>query len=307
MKFSLKTIFALICLSAIKAQTVNINCNFIDINGFYSCQLSGVAVGDNENQNIVIDGQHLSDRNNALVNRAEISDSNIPFILTQLFTTFPNLAVLQISNGGLTRFQPRAFWDAANLRFMGIRNNQIRTINANAFEGAWNLQTVDIVSCRVASIDEKAFYDLPGLTTLSLSENELQQLPVNLFSSLPTLSSLFLTSNKLESIDGRLLSNNLAMRFIDLENNQINAIGRNFFANLTQINFFNILRNRCASNFWVVNGGTVTIETIREGLSVCFDNFVETPEPEGELRRFILEVRGPFSLRFENGTEIIRV
>lgn len=305
MKFTGSSVLILIFLSSVKTQTVNINCQFVDVNGFYSCQLSGVTISDNENQNVVIGGEHIFGRNNAFVNRVEIIDANIPFIIIQIFTTFPNIVVLQISNGGLTRFQFGAFRNAENLRFMGIRNNQISRINANAFEGAWNLQTVDIVSCQVTSIDEAAFNNLSGLTTLSLSENQIQQLPVNIFSSLPTLSSLFLTSNRLESLDGRLLSNNLAMRFIDLENNQINAIQRNFFTNLTQLNFFNLLRNRCASNFWVVNGGSVTVKTIKKGLTTCFDNFAETPEPE--LRRFILEVRGPFSLRFENGTEIVQV
>lgn len=300
-------ILSFLCLSAVQSQTSSINCIFADINGFYSCQISGVTIIDNENQNIDIVGQHLLDRNDALVNRVEIIDSNIPFIITQIFTKFPNVTVFQVFNGGLTRFQPGAFWNAANLRFMGIRLNQIQTINVNAFEGAWNLQTIDIVSCQVEAIDEKAFEDVPSLTTLSLSENKIEKLPVNIFSFLPSLSSLFLTSNKLTSLAGGLLSNNFAMRFIDLENNQINAIERSFFNNLSQLNFFNILRNRCASNFWVVNGGTVTIDTIRESLRVCFDNYVENPEPEPEVRRFILEVRGPFSLRFENGTEIIRV
>jgi Leucine-rich repeat (LRR) protein len=307
MKFLNKPFFILFLCAAtkVKAQTTNISCNFADINGFYSCQLSGVKISDNENQNIVIGGEHVFERNNALVNRVEIIDSNIPFVMTQLFTTFPNIIVLQIMNAGLTRLQPRAFWEAANLRFMGIRNNHIQRINANAFEGAWNLQTIDIVLCQVKSIDEAAFNGLPGITTLSLSENEIEELPSNVFSLLPILSSLFLTSNKLQTLDGRLLMNNLAMRFIDLENNRINAIQRNFFDNLNQINFFNILRNQCASNFWLVNGGTVTIDSIREGLSVCFNNFGETPEPE--LRRFILEVRGSFSLKFENGTEIVVV
>lgn len=302
-----KNIFVLFCffILNVKAQTENLTCNYEDVSGYYSCQISGAVIADDETLDIAISGEHLPQRSDVDVNRVEIIDSNIPFVVTQIFTKFPNISILLIENAGLTRFQIGAFRNGGNLRSLGVRSNQIENLTADSFEGAWNLQTIYVIDCQVSTVDGAAFNGLSVLDTLLLSNNNIQQLPVNVFSSLPALNSLFIKSNKLESLDGRLFSNNFALRFIDLENNQINAIQRNLFDSLSQLSFFNILRNRCASNYWVVNGGTVTADTIREGLTACFENFVEPPEPE--LRRFILEVRGPFSLRFENGTKIVQI
>jgi hypothetical protein len=66
--------------------------------------------------------------------------------------------------------------------------------------------------------------------------------------------------------------------------------------------------NRCINRNFAIDGVTTTLDTVRRDLNLCFNNNVEGPtEPEGELRRFVIEVRGPLSLRFENGTEIVRV
>ena len=70
------------------------------------------------------------------------------------------------------------------------------------------------------------------------------------------------------------------------------------------------IKDRTSKNYTYVemvaeNNVRLTVETIREGLTACFENFVEPSEPE--VRRFILEIRGPFSLRFENGTEIVQI
>lgn len=81
---------------------------------------------------------------------------------------------------------------------------------------------------------------------------------------------------------------------------RINVIGRNFLDNFPQLRYFDAVNNS-----WTISGLT-TIETARRGLAQCFDNFVPVPDDD-ELRRFVIEMRGSLSLKFENGTEIIRV
>jgi hypothetical protein len=81
-------------------------------------------------------------------------------------------------------------------------------------------------------------------------------------------------------------------------------------------------QNECVDDEWFVRE-SVTIETVRGDLEQCFRNaeYVEPttttttttttpqpePEPENHFRRFILEVFGPLNLKFENGTQVVKV
>lgn len=170
---------------------------------------------------------------------------------------------------------------------------------------------MDLQGNGITSIHETAFNGLSSVHTIFLGTNLIQRLPVQVLSTLTSLEFFHADSNRLESLDGRLFANNPRIVNLNFNFNQINAMGRNFLDFIPQILEIRFLLNRCANNHWIINFLGVTIETVRQGLSVCFNNFVETPEPEpepeGELRRFVLELRGPLSLRFENGTEIVRV
>jgi hypothetical protein len=87
----------------------------------------------------------------------------------------------------------------------------------------------------------------------------------------------------------------------------IDAIGSSFLDGLTNLQHVGMLFNKCVNNSWNIEGA-VTVETVRDGLTDCFNNSpIDPPEPEDELRRFVIEVRGPFTMRFENGTLIVTV
>lgn len=291
-----------------QSQNVNINCNFLIATGLYSCSLLGVMIPDNENANIIIGGAHISPRNNADVQRVQVTNSNIPFIITQLFTTFPNIVELAISNGGLTRVQSNAFANAVNLRTASVANNQLfGTIHANAFTGALSLSSLQFNLNRIQSIHEAAFNGLTALQNLIMENNNIQNLTNNVFQPLTSLRVLSLSNNQLEIIDGRLLANNNQVTQLDLSRNRIDAIGRNFLDGFTGLLLFNANGNRCVNSFWII-GGTTTINTVRNGLETCFNNFIEAPEkPEEDVRRFVLELRGSLTIRNENGTEVITI
>lgn len=306
-------------LSTAHAQSMNINCNFVISSALYSCHLIGVSVADNENADIIIGGNHLPTRTNNDVRRVFISfPSNIPFIIRQLFTTFPNVGDFQIVNGGLTRIQSNAFADARNLRTVDITAClQFRAVHSNAFSGATGLVNLDLDVNRVETIHESAFEGLRLLQSLVLNSNQIRDLPRNIFRSLTTLRVLILSTNQLETLDGTLLSDNRQLTHLDLGWNQINAIGRNFVDNLLSLRSFDTERNICVSQHFVI-AGPVTLETVRNGLATCFNNSDDlittatpptapTGVPDDNTRRFILELRGPLTLRFENGTEIITI
>lgn len=285
MKLSCIIFIALGIIASANAQVVNIQCTFQNIGGLYTCSMFGITLNDNENADIVIGGLHFPDRGDADVERVQISFSSIPFIITQFFTTFPNLADIQISGAGLQRIQSNAFANARNLRTVSITlNNQFRTVNANAFNGASDIRSIDLSSNAIDSIHETAF---TGATTLEV---------------------LFIQNNQLETIEGRLLANNTRVTQLNINSNQVNAIGRTFLDSLTGLQLFGANDNVCVNQSWVI-GGTTTIETVRQGLTTCFNNSAEPPPPgpDDEVRRFILELRGPLTIRNEDGSEIITI
>lgn len=245
---------------------------------------------------------------NANVSRVEIFTSDIPLIPSQLFTAFPNMNSILISSSVVRRIQPNALLNAVNLISFGMTYSQIQEIQAFAFAGAFRLNALEIFSSQLESIHETAFDELSSLRFLFLERNRLTQLPVNVFRGLISVTHIFLDHNQLTSLDGRIFEANTQLNRISLQNNQINAVGENFFNTLVNLHIFNFLDNICASNTWTINGST-TIATIREAMTLCFDNFVvtPTPEPEDDLKKFTLELRGSLIVRDENDNIVLSI
>lgn len=299
-------VLLILFLSALsRAQNVNINCQFSIVSGdVYSCMIIGVTVVDDENQNFTIGGQHLQERSNNDVGRVHILMSTIPFIISSLFTTFPNIHNFHIMEAGLTRVQTNAFSNAHNLRVVSINGNPMRKIAANAFSGAPNLELLDMLGNQLESIHELAFNGLSAVQQIFGDHNRLRELHHNVFRPLVSLDSLYLANNQLESLDGRLLSNNGNMRRLDIARNQIDAIGRTFLDGIPRLASFNTVGNRCINAFWTI-GGVTTIETVRDGLATCFDNFVEPPEDDVKI--FTLELIGSMIIYDNAGRELMRL
>lgn len=303
-------ILFLLGLASVNAQTILVRCSFTTINTLYTCQIAGVTVEDNLIVNIIFGGNHHSGRTNSDVNRAEIIMSNIPFVLSQLFVTFPNLVELKITNGGLTRIQTGAFANAINLKTIAITgNSNLRTLESNAFSGAINANFIDMFLNQISEIHEQAFEGLHSLGFLHLDNNRIAEIRGDTFQNLSSLDTLVISGNSLSSLPGRLFANTAQIRQIEMANNEINAIGRNFVDwNLTNLKVLNLVGNRCTSGSWIIQDNS-TFDIIRQSLSTCFDNSNETTEPpiDNEVRRFILELHGTLIIRAENGTEIARL
>lgn len=296
------TILAL-CGLTIKAQVENIQCTFLTIDSMYTCQIFGISVADNENANINIGGVHQPGNTNDHVNRVSILFSGVPFIITQLFTTFPFLRNLQVMSG-LTRIQSNAFANAINLWNVEIMENPaLQTIHANAFSGAPNIRVLDMHRNGIETIHATAFAGLNSLQSVFMEGNQIRQLPWNLFLSTFSLQTIVLDDNQLGTIDGRLFSNNTRVVRIDMARNQIDAVQRTFLDRMPALNTLNMQGNVCANSIWTV-GGETTIETIRQELQTCFNNFDDVV---GEERNFVMKLRGTMTIRYENGTEIITI
>lgn len=298
-------IFVFLTVGFSSAKALTLNCRFV-LTAEYTCEISGINLSENDAANVVIGGQHLPGRSNIDVREVRIFNSNIPIILNQLFTTFTNLDQMTISSSGLARIQTGAFDGAQRLTILLVLfNRQLRTIQPNAFVGASALTNIDLGENEIDTIHESAFNGLMSLRFLLLDNNKISQIPFNVFQPLPLVEVIVLDHNLLTSLSGRIFSNNPRISQINISDNRINAIGSSFLDGLSGLTSLFANNNTCVDSSWRIVG-SVTIDTIRLGLAWCFNNDGDEKQPD-ELRRFILELRGPFSLRFENGTEIVRV
>jgi Leucine-rich repeat (LRR) protein len=264
-------VFLLIWASA-NAQFFPLNCEFVSIYGDYTCQLTDVEVPDNANLTFVIGGVHLQGRSNRNVREVIISNSSIPFIISEIFTTFPNLLILTINNGGLTRIQENAFANARNVYIMTIMfNRNLRRIEANAFAGLPLIQAFQLNSNGIDFIHESAFSGLQ-LGSISMRDNQIQTLPANLFVGLPWLSIVEFQSNLITYLDGKLFADNPLMIIMNFSQNKINAIGRTIFDGITNLQQVRMVDNKCVNNWWIV-GSEGSVETVRADLEDCFNNY----------------------------------
>lgn len=280
MKIAVCIIISVLLVSSVKAQNVNVNCNYVFVGTEYTCELMGLLVPDNEQANFIIGGQHFHGHGNNDVRRIQIIFADIPFIIAQLFVTFPGVSAVYIWRGGLRRIQPQAFINARNVREIGMSNNPIEVINENAFNG------------------------LHEVRQLFIENNEIRNLHFSSFQGMPALERLHCTGNQLEQLDGRLIANNLLLEQMSFDGNQINFIQRSFLDNQPRLTALDLRGNRCVDRRWSLSGtNATTIENIRQDLSSCFDNF----DNREESGTFKLQLRGTMRILYANGTEIVRL
>ena len=188
---------------SVTAQNVNINCVYHLPNpGVYTCLLLGIIVADNENQSFTIGGAHMSGRNNDDVLQVEIVNSDTPFIISQLFTTFSNMQRFIVTQDrGLRRIQTGAFRNATNLNNFVIHfNEKLRVIEQNSFTGASNVVSFSIVTNQIETIDDSAFNGLNRAQFVYLGMNQIRHLSENLLRNLPQLMILHSQFNSLHRV-----------------------------------------------------------------------------------------------------------
>lgn len=297
-------VIALCATEYVHAQTVYLECFFFHLNNEYTCQILNQNIpGNDENINIEFIGDHLVNRTNADVRRVEIQNSRIPFIPEQLFDNFENVRYFSCLFCSIERIQTNAFRRASSLEILSMWENPIRTVHGEAFMGADNLRNLFIFYCPIESFSENAFSGLTNLEILRIVNSSITELPVNILRPLPNLIEFTLFNSLLQKISGEMFANNRLLETVSFTANRINAIGRTFLDHFSSgsLRSLAFLFNNCTNSQWTDIDFENDKEIIRTTLAPCFNN------AENEWTRFILDIRGSLVLRYENGTEVIRV
>lgn len=268
-KLSLLLAFVFVfCAVEVQADT-EVECDFHEQEGEYWCEFFGLTISDDESQKFVITGTHLPNKTNEDVLAVLIFYSDVPFIISEFFTTFPKMILLGMYTGGLRKIQPNAFDNAGSLLYLDLVLNNFTTIPPAAFLSMSNADEIFLRFNFIEFIHENAFLGLPLLYELDLTGNVIRELPDNVFRPLVRLDRIYLTSNRFETLSGKIFTHNQVLEVIVYDFNAINAIERGFFDRVHYRGTFRLISNRCVDwDFWMN-----TLEQLNEGLRLCYENF----------------------------------
>lgn len=272
-------------LNAASSQDVTLECDFLLYFGDYTCRLEGVEV-TNESANVVFTGTHMEGMTNDNVAVVEFRRSTTPFMIQEVFSTFPNIDELEYDNCGLETISMPS---PTSIQYLTLINNNIQRIEDNTFVSQPQIRSLRLFNSNIHELGEDAFLGLANLTSLSMINNRISEILPRTFEPLVSVSYLDMERNNLTRV-GDFYSNNLELRSLYLEYNQIVAISPTFVRHLRSenLNLVNLNGNVCAQRFFFLStDGEWNIMT--NALNGCFRAFVG-PQPDIELQcRFELD------------------
>lgn len=286
--------------SAVAQNPVAFNCTF-SVNWYneYVCRLTGIEVL-NRSQQVTFGGEHLDNRTNANVDVVEIRDSNTPFIIPQIFTTFPNIVELEVITSNVQAIE---IPDNIQLIELTLSGNNISRIVNETFINQTRLQFFTAVNSGIREIEENAFVGLSSLRGLVLINNNITELAPRTLTPLISAVRIDFERNELTRVED-VFSSCTNLTYLYLEYNQINEISP-FFASVTQDSLYsvNLSGNQCVDRFFFFED-EIELIVLNNALSPCFRNFNGN---DTETRRITLEFQGPLALFDEFGNIIARV
>lgn len=287
-------------LSASSAQDIEITCVFQwSFFNEYTCYLENITVWD-PSVNVAFIGEHLANLTDHDVEVVEIRNSNTPFMMPQMFTTFPNIYELIIENSNL---QSLDIPSSAQLVWLFINRNNISHIGSGSIRGQSRLAYMELNSNGIVTIDEDAFADLIALTALLLMHNQITEIQGATFHHLTSLTAIDIQGNNLTRISEHNFSRNTNLFSLYLDLNQIEAIHPHFASELANLRYLNLHGNSCINRNFELEGEPGLIDMNTE-LQTCYHNY-NGGVPE--TRRITMSFMGNLTIFDESGNVVARI
>lgn len=267
---SLLIVFSLIALSSAQ-DVVELTCDFSQTSrGDYICVLTNIEFND-RNVPVKFVGLHMPGRTNLDVDIVVVTRSRMPFIIPEIYTTFPNIHELDLQFAGLVEIDPIP--EMKNFRTFIAYSNNIDRIRNNTFDNVMlTLETVDLQLNNIRFLEADAFKGLTRLEFLYLRFNQITFPPIGVFNTLSNLNLIDFESNDFRQIDETLFAGNPRLNAIFADRNGIDRISPRFADNLMQLGSLRLNLNKCVNRvFFLFN--EQARETMMRELQPCFDNF----------------------------------
>jgi len=279
-----------------QGQYIEIRCVFGGEIG-YGCGSSEFVVRQSETQTTTFVGVHLPGRSNFDVTGIGLLHPTLPFFVSEIFNTFPNLQRLHLAGGTHLRIQSGSFKNASNLQSLEISGVTDVELSDFALTGAGNVTVLQIADCEALRIDEHAFDGLNALEQLLIFRSNIHRLGENTFTSLVNLNRFQLHQGHIGTISAKLFAANNLLRNILFVMVPINEIERGFIDKLEQLEVLGLEGASCVSNLW--SNVRENWEQIHRDLEPCYRRFDDMP------RQFSMELRGSLIVRAQRGDLVV--
>lgn len=296
-RINIALLFFFASLAAVSAQEITVDCQYgLTIFNEYYCFLQDIEVTDPA-ATVTFGGTHVGERTENDVEIIIIFNSTTPFMIPEMFTTFPNVNDLTIENCHLESIEIPEF---VQLYWLDVYLNNITRISSNSFRNQSILFYLFLEGNNIETVDEDAFDGIGSASfILSLYRNNIRELAPRTFHSLTEIFYLDLEGNSLESISAELFSQNVELGILYLDSNQINEVEPGFADNFIEyINFIGMLGNICVDQEFIL-GSNSSFMIMNNALFTCYNNF-SNGTTDGS-RRLGMEYQGPLRIFDEFG------
>lgn len=293
-----KSIFILVSLGFISAQEpITVNCVYFIFQSEYTCLLEGIEV-TTPGSNVTFAGVHLEGRTEADVEVVLIEYSNTPFMIPQLFTTFPNINELVIEFSNLQSIDVP---DTVRLEYLVLFYNNVTKLESGTLRNQSRLTYLEVIHNNIQEIEEDFFNDIPNTYYVELTNNRLTALAPRTFASLRYVIYIDLKDNQLATLEADLFSSNGILRSLYLERNQISEIHNDFVNSLPiNLSFVNLSLNLCVNGVFQLGNGE-SRRLANHALNQCFRNFHRI---SAELKSITMQIPPNVKFYDEFGNEI---
>ncbi|XP_037040586.1 chondroadherin-like protein [Bradysia coprophila] len=274
--WKLGVFFIIVALGSTSGQNIILNCLFDDYGtgDVYMCSLGHITVLD-PSMNVTFNGTHTGNRTDADVDLVEIWSSNTPFIINQLFITFPNLQYLNIYDSNLATV---VIPPVAQLVQLVIQGNNVSKIESNSFPNQTQLRYFYITNSGVTDIDQDAFVGLHGVEDFAFWNNNIQKLAPRTLAPLTNAKRMTFRMNRISIIDEDTFLHNKNLELLELTDNQIHQIHPRAFASLrNSLSSLYLNGNQCVSQIFRLENDQ-DWSAMNIALARCFGSRTRTKE-----------------------------
>lgn len=147
----LSTLLFVTALGLASSQNaVTLDCNYLFFGGEYVCSLTEIEVLDPTIE-VTFGGTHLQNLTELDVDVIWVVDSNTPFMIQSIFTTFPNINELTIEASNL---QSISIPSDSRVEWLFLYGNNISRLEAGSVPGPSIMYYFEAVDCGIMDIDE---------------------------------------------------------------------------------------------------------------------------------------------------------
>lgn len=259
----------LAAISPVLSQDVTLECQFlVSIFDEYACALIGVTLTDPE-LSVTLVGEHVGNRTNEDVDVVFIMNSDTPFTIPEIFTTFPNMIELEIDFANL---QSINIPDTVRLQWLDIFGNNVERVESDSFVNQTDLEFCFLSLNSIQTIAGDAFEGIDVMLYLELVFNDIEEFEPLTFQPLTEVLILDFEGNLLRSVDN-IFTENRQLWNLYFEYNQINEIHPSLYAALEDNLEVSYLYGNICINRGFYFQDEVEFALLHSSLRTCYLNF----------------------------------